>query len=153
MLRKLFRKNILVCIGLFAYQSCIDLKRKFLIDTYTIFQREHLDILNFFTIANRPGTFIVLYIVHRAFVHALIVRYFTGKRSMLKNYMMLDLVIFFFSFLVVAGRRIFNPYLDFTEPLALFLLKLLDTPLLLMFFLPSYYIFLMLGNDPKKERA
>lgn len=146
-MKRLLHKRILLCIALFAYQSCLDLKKISIRESYTLFQNEFLPFMNWFTLGNRPGLFVTLYIIHRAFIHGLIVRYFTGQKKMLLYYMILDLIIFVFSFFVVAGRRLFAPYLDFTEPLALFLLKLLDSPLLLLFFLPAYYIFMKLEEE------
>lgn len=143
----LLNKRILLSIALFIYQSCLDLKRMSITESYTLFQNEYISFMKWFTLGNRPGLFVTLYIIHRAFIHGLIVRYFSGQKKMLLNYMILDLIIFVISFLVIVGRRLFDPYLDFTEPLVLFLLKLLDTPLLLLFFLPAYYLFRELENQ------
>ncbi len=136
MLRKLLSKRILVCLSLYLYQSLLDQFRLLFLDLF----KTYSPIIGP-QVAKLPVVFLLIYIIHRAFIHGLIVKIFTGERKILFYYMITDFIIFGAAALIVLSRRLFPHFNDITEPVTFAFMKLLDTPILLLFFLPSFYLF------------
>ncbi|WMJ72047.1 hypothetical protein RCC89_02505 [Cytophagaceae bacterium ABcell3] len=146
MLRKIFNQRILACVLLYIWQSILDLNKDSLISQYEHLRVQYLSIIDEPLIAKMPAMFICLYILHRAFVHGLIVRVFTSKKALLRQYMALDLIIFVAAIPFYISRKLIPATADFIEPLSFAFMKLLDSPVLLLFFLPSYYLFKNMEN-------
>ncbi|MBO9698616.1 MAG: hypothetical protein J7604_00320 [Sporocytophaga sp.] len=136
MSQKLLSKRILVCLALYLYQSLLDLNRTSILDLY----KTNSPIIGP-QVAKFPIFFLLTFIMHRAFIHGLIVKVFTGEKKILYYYMVTDLIIFSAAALIVLSRRILPQFNDITEPLTFAFMKLLDTPILLLFFLPSFYLY------------
>lgn len=136
-MNKKSRKIIIgISVLLFVYQSILDLKREELTVIYLELQHNFFPFLDNFVLAQKPGVFLLLFIIHRAFVHGLIISIYTNQKRLLKYYVATDLLICFTAFIFLGIHRIFGIDLYASG----ILLKLLNTPLLLLFFLPSYYI-------------
>jgi len=133
---KLLSKRIISCLALYLYQSFLDLNRIQILDFY----KTYSPIIGP-EVAKSPVIFLLTFIIHRAFVHGLIVKIFTGEKKILYYYMITDLIIFGAAALIVFIRRTFPQFNDITEPVTFAFIKLLDTPILLLFFLPSYYLY------------
>src|SRR6478609_4103056 len=102
MSQKLLSKRILVCLALYLYQSFLDFNRTSILNlfkTYSPFIGPQ--------VAKLPVVFLLIYIIHRAFIHGLIVKVFTGEKKILFYYMVTDLIIFGGAALIVFSRRIF----------------------------------------------
>ncbi|WP_028979079.1 hypothetical protein [Sporocytophaga myxococcoides] len=136
MRHKLLSKRILACLALYLYQSFLDLNRNSILDFY----QSYSPIIGP-QVAKFPVFFLLAFIIHRAFIHGLIVKIFTGEKKILYYYMLTDLLIFGAAALIVICRRIFPQFNDITEPLTFAFINLLDTPILLLFFLPSFYLY------------
>jgi hypothetical protein len=133
------------CTLLFLYQSVVDLNKEVLLSGYLYLAKEYSGLLPWF-ISENGRLYTLLYFFHRAFVHGLIVRVYTRKSAMLRLYMLTDLSIFSLFALLVLGRRLFPLPLMATDFAVSYLIKLWNTPLLLLFFLPAYYLFIHMAN-------
>lgn len=125
-----------ISVLLFLYQSILDYKREELMVIYTNLQHNLFPFLEYFVLVDKPGMFLLLFVIHRAFVHGLIISIFTSEKKLLKYYVATDLLICFVAFISLAMHR-FSGINFYASGV---LLKLLNTPLLLLFFLPTYYI-------------
>lgn len=135
MLRKLLSKRILVCLGLYFYQSFLDFNRAYILEIYKTYSP-----LTGPQITIYPVYFFLAYIIHRAFIHGLIVKIFTGEKKILFYYMVTDLIIFGGASLILFIRKLF-PEFNAITPVKFAFINLLDTPILLLFFLPSFYLY------------
>jgi uncharacterized membrane protein len=136
MLRKLLSKRILSCLGLYFYQSFLDFNRANILEIYKTYSP-----LIGPQVAKFPVFFLLAFIMHRAFIHGLIVKIFTREKKILFYYMVTDLIIFGGAAIVLFIRKLFPQFNDFTEPVTFAFMNLLDTPILLLFFLPSFYLY------------
>jgi|GEM_PF-7049958 hypothetical protein len=123
-------------MGLYLYQSFLDQFRTYFLNLFTTYSPVIGP-----QVAKLPLIFLLLYVVHRAFIHGLIVKIFTGEKKILFYYMLTDLCIFGIAGLIVVIRRVFPQLNEVTEPLTFAFMNLLDTPILLLFFLPSFYLY------------
>ncbi|MCR6641986.1 MAG: hypothetical protein NVV82_24125 [Sporocytophaga sp.] len=89
MLHKLLSKRILVCLGLYFYQSFLDFNKANILEIY----KTYSPVIGP-QVAKFPVFFLLAFIIHRAFIHGLIVKIFTREEKILFYYMVTDLVIF-----------------------------------------------------------
>lgn len=136
MSQKLLSKRILACLALYLYQSLLDQFRTTFLDLFITYSP-----IVGPQVAKFPVVFLLIYIIHRALIHGLIVRIFTGEKKILFYYMVTDLIIFGAAALIVLSRRIFPQFNNITDPITFAFMNLLDTPILLLFFLPSFYLY------------
>ncbi|GAL84449.1 hypothetical protein MYP_1677 [Sporocytophaga myxococcoides] len=118
------------------YQSSLDFNRTDILEMY----KTYLPIIGP-QVAKFPLFFLLAFITHRAFIHGLIVKFFTGEKKILFYYMVTDFIIFGGAALVLFIRKLFPQFNDITEPVTFAFMNLLDTPILLLFFLPSFYLY------------
>jgi|AntRauTorckE6833_2_1112554.scaffolds.fasta_scaffold140907_1 hypothetical protein len=138
--------SISLCAVLFLYQSSLDYNRNKLEALLSDAIENNFPVISQF----ETKIFFFLFIIHRAFIHGLIIKIFTGKSKLLKFYMALDLFIMFSAGVTI----VLNNYSDLNMDM-IFLWKifssLLDTPILLLFFLPAYYVSKMEDHLKKAE--
>lgn len=143
-------KQYLIPGLLFIYQSGLDLKRSSIEHFWSGFQDVYFSFMNPYTITGMPIIFLMLYIIHRAVIHGVIVRLYTQQKNMLQHYMLLDMVIVVLAISFIAIENIGMPVPD---TISFVLIKLLNTPLLLLFFLPVWYITRMIETPVREAKT
>jgi hypothetical protein len=144
--------NTLFCTLLFLYQCSIDLNKNLLVSGYNYLEKEYLDFLPSFILSN-DRIYTLLYFLHRAFIHGAIVRIYTGKKYLVRVYMIIDLTIFSIFALLVIAKKSFDLPITATDFSISYLMKLWNSPLLLLFFLPSFYLFANSKNSRNKQKT
>jgi hypothetical protein len=138
--------SISLCAVLFLYQSSLDYNRNKLEALLSDAIENNFPVISQF----ETKIFFFLFIIHRAFIHGLIIKFFTGKSKLLKFYMALDIFIMFSAGVTIVLKNYSNLHVEMLFLWDIFL-SLLNTPILLLFFLPAYYVSKMEGISKKVE--
>lgn len=128
-----FKYRGVICVILFTYQSWLDLLREGRIKQLSQYLEPIVGFESF-------NFLFLLFILHRSFIHGLILWVFSGKSKLLKYYMLLDssLLLLLLATMGIAYTFSFSEDLIFL--LRTILLRMVNTPVLLIFCLPAYYI-------------
>ena len=133
-----------IAVVLFVYQLLLDLNRPWLLSVYRPLQTRYFDWTTPFTIDAqidpKPVIFLIVVVIHRAFIHGLIIRLFTGSPYLLRIYVLLDGGVMLGALLLLVMERILIGETLIGTLLGNIFYKALDTPLLLLFFLPAFYL-------------
>lgn len=126
--------KILFCIVLFGYQSWLDLLRE---DGLPALSEVISPLLGSFSLY----LLYFLYILHRSFIHASILWIVSGKSKILKYYMIIDSSLLILLLLFVAITDDFTSEEGFQRNIRIIFMRLLNTPVLLIFCLPAYFLY------------
>lgn len=148
---RIYSGKILISIALYCYQSIWDLNKDFLLKQYLYIEDQFIPASLHLTIAKQPAIFLLIFIIHRAIIHSLIVKFYTGKNEMMRIYMFIDLFLFFLATPIFLIRKMVPELAIITEPFTFAFFKLLNTPLLLLFFIPAYYIISAFPNKANRK--
>ncbi|MCP4521551.1 MAG: hypothetical protein GY827_07670 [Cytophagales bacterium] len=139
-------KRIIYASIIFLYQSVIDFFRD---DIATFLDNQNIKILSF----SITGIFLFVLIIHRAFIHGIIIRILTQQKKLLKYYVVIDISMFSFFFLYEVLNN-FMKFGKYPEILKDTFHKFLSTPILLMIFLSAYFIFMEIEKlENKKDES
>ena len=113
---------------LFLYQSALDVYRG---NLHTGLSHSYLN----------EELFLLIFIIHRSIIHGLIIYLLTGRGFIWRYYVLIDFTLLLVAYLLKLINEHVFALPDFFEYLNnTVFFKMLNTPILLLFFLPAYYL-------------
>lgn len=129
----------LIGLLLISYQLIVDFfKLNILFLYYTIV--DPLSGVNLPDTYEGPMIFVGFMILHRAVIQTTIIYCFTGNISFTKLFGILELILFFGLIVLYFIKYLFGTWIFLSFEIFATFLYLLKTPMLLVLFLPTYYI-------------
>ncbi len=139
MLQKLKTRQI-IGVFLIAYQIGIDFSRNATISWYYEWA-EWAGVGSDYETYDGPMIWVAIMIIHRAIIHTLAIYCFTGNRTFTHLYGIIEVILMIGMIVLFVSKMIIGDWVLFSFDFFNTFLDLLQSPLLLVIFLPSYFIF------------